>query len=58
MQDITEEEREIKRRYMDQIWRMFSYQRPPVPGDAFYMTMRELARKHREFKTSSIHEWD
>ena len=25
--------------------------------DAFYATMRELARKHRVFKTSAIHEW-
>ena len=25
--------------------------------DAFFATMRELARKHRAFKTSSLHSW-
>ena len=26
----------------------FTYQRPPVEGDTFFSTMRELARKVRE----------
>ena len=29
-------------------WLKFTYQRPPVEGDTFFSTMRELARKVRE----------
>ena len=36
---------------------MFTYQRPPVEGDTFFSTMRELARKVREFRTSDTHAW-
>ncbi|KAK3233372.1 Glycerol kinase [Cymbomonas tetramitiformis] len=57
MRSMPEEERERRRRVMDRIWQIFTYQRPPVGGDAFYATMHELARKHRMFKSSSIHEW-
>eukprot|EP00238_Polyblepharides_amylifera_P011906 CAMPEP_0196592856 /NCGR_PEP_ID=MMETSP1081-20130531/74024_1 /TAXON_ID=36882 /ORGANISM="Pyramimonas amylifera, Strain CCMP720" /LENGTH=519 /DNA_ID=CAMNT_0041916667 /DNA_START=82 /DNA_END=1638 /DNA_ORIENTATION=- len=57
MRGMSEEEREKKRKYMDKLWKVFTYQRPPEASDAFYASMRELARKHRSFKTSSVHAW-
>mmetsp|Transcript_45981 Transcript_45981/g.87742 ORF Transcript_45981/g.87742 Transcript_45981/m.87742 type:complete len:476 (-) Transcript_45981:490-1917(-) len=57
MRGMPESEREQKRQYMDKIWKIFTYQRPPMGDDAFYATMKELARKHRVFKTSALHEW-
>jgi hypothetical protein len=41
----------------DKHWLKFTYQRPPVPGDAFYSTMNELARKVKTFQTSNEHSW-
>jgi hypothetical protein len=54
---MPEHELERRRQYMDNIWKSFTYQRPPVEEDAFFATMRELARKHRAFKTSTLHSW-
>jgi len=57
MRNMPEEERAAKRAEMDRIWEIFTYQRPPSKGDAFYATMRELARKMRRMKTGAMHEW-
>ncbi|CAL6334967.1 unnamed protein product [Bathycoccus prasinos] len=50
MRDMPEEERERRRRYMDKIWKQFTYQRPAEIGDAYYSTVKELARKVRAHK--------
>ena len=57
MRNMPEAEKEARRREMDRIWLMFTYQRPPVQGDAFYATMREVGRKRVAFKSGSLHEW-
>ncbi|XRB16445.1 glycosyltransferase family 47 protein [Pseudoscourfieldia marina] len=57
MRNMPEAEKEARRREMDRIWLMFSYQRPPVPGDAFHATMREIGRKRVSFRTGPLHEW-
>eukprot|EP00899_Mesostigma_viride_P009806 jgi/Mesvir1/18827/Mv11428-RA.1 len=57
MRNMPEEERARRREEMDRLWLAFTYQWPPVPGDAFHMTMRELSRKIRKFKTSSSERW-
>lgn len=58
LRGISEEELERRRRAMDEVWKLFTYQRPPQEGDAFYATMRELARKRRAFKSSPTRTWD
>jgi hypothetical protein len=50
MRDMPEEERERRRRYMDKIWKQFTYQRPAEIGDAYYSAVKELARKVRAHK--------
>ena len=35
---------------MDKIWKQFTYQRPAEIGDAYYSTVKELARKVRAHK--------
>ena len=58
MRNMPEEVRERKRQVMDRLWLAFTYQRPPQKGDAFYLTMAELARKVRRFKASPLTTWD
>ncbi|GBG67333.1 hypothetical protein CBR_g471 [Chara braunii] len=57
MRGISAKERERKRQEMEKVWMMFTYQRPPQPGDAFFSVLRELTSKIRRFKTSSSHVW-
>ena len=42
---------------IDRVWMMFTYQKPPQPGDAFHTVMRELARKRIVFKNSANRTW-
>ena len=50
MRDMPEEERERRRKVMDKVWKQFTYQRPAEIGDAYYSTVKELARKVRAHK--------
>ena len=58
MLGMPEEERERRRREMDNIWLKYTYQRPPQHGDAFYSTLRELARKKRAMRNGVNRFWD
>ena len=50
MRGMSDEELERRRDVMDRIWKKYTYQRPPQPGDAFYSTMEELARKRKRHR--------
>ena len=57
LRSFSEEERAKKLEAIDGVWMMFTYQKPPQPGDAFHTVMRELARKRIVFKNSANRTW-
>ena len=57
LRSFSEEERAKKLEAIDRVWMMFTYQKPPQPGDAFHTVMRELARKRIVFKNSANRTW-
>ena len=57
LRSFSEEERTKKLEAIDRVWMMFTYQKPPQPGDAFHTVMRELARKRIVFKNSANRTW-
>jgi hypothetical protein len=57
LRNMPEHQKAAMRAEGDRHWLKFTYQRPPVEGDAFFATMRELARKVKKFRTSDVHAW-
>mmetsp|Transcript_34242 Transcript_34242/g.97074 ORF Transcript_34242/g.97074 Transcript_34242/m.97074 type:complete len:414 (+) Transcript_34242:3020-4261(+) len=57
MRSMPEHQKAAMRAEGDKHWLKYTYQRPPVEGDAFYCTLQELARKIQVFRTSNIDSW-
>mmetsp|Transcript_13242 Transcript_13242/g.31348 ORF Transcript_13242/g.31348 Transcript_13242/m.31348 type:complete len:288 (+) Transcript_13242:280-1143(+) len=57
MRNMPEHQKAALRAEGDKHWLKFTYQRPPVEGDAFYTTLRQLSRKVQAFQTSNLHSW-
>ena len=47
LRSFSEEERTKKLEAIDGVWMMFTYQRPPQPGDAFHTVMRKRIEEIR-----------
>ena len=53
LRSFSEEERTKKLEAIDGVWMIFTYQKPPQPGDAFHTVMR----KRIVFKNSANRTW-
>lgn len=58
MRHMPEHQKAAMRAEGDKHWLKYTYQRPPVEGDAFHSTLRELGRKVQSFPTRDLHAWN